>query len=615
MHGKDNYTGLVQRAQLGDKESLNRLGELVRERLREYVFRLTLADDLTQDILQESMLKMFKFLDKLERADRFWPWLRRIAANKIRDHYGQNWNRKRVSISEKEYRGIQKDSQDGLADMVSQELKQIVFAAMHRLKPAHRNILILRCYEEMKYSEIAEEMGCSELAARTLFFRAKKALAKELSRRGLGKSSLVVALALFGKMTASSEAAAANVSVTAATLKVGAAASLAAVVTSKTAIISLVTAGAIGAGAVAIAPRVDKTDIGTRKYQVENTLSPSRQITASRGREECWYYYPPNANGSVIMRLLSGREGEQSYCQWLQNDQANYYKYGDDIYINNHRVWVSDLTVQRLPTDSPRLTEFLSTIEGKSKQIKYVQGNRDGLLVIVKQDRNGGHSQTTLRYDVSDEEYFRYSWPAGARIIDNRDAMHKRGWTYFRITGRIGGEEVSGVGRIPFVYASSKLNYAWLTLTVGTRLKIMDGGDQACVYDGGGKLVATYAGGGFFKGLGRPWMGLHTIDTVRRDAAEKQIWFETELLPGGKKAQVTLTCGQDKLIYTIDMDVDVVDKVTFTGSQIQGELKFAYLQEIGQTTNEFVAPSQKSSGKQQGHIGILWLVKLMSNQW
>lgn len=83
MVDKDNYIELVEQAQLGDEQSLNRLAELARERLRVYVYRLTLSDDLTQDVLQESMLEMFKFLDKLEKADRFWPWLRRIAANKI----------------------------------------------------------------------------------------------------------------------------------------------------------------------------------------------------------------------------------------------------------------------------------------------------------------------------------------------------------------------------------------------------------------------------------------------------------------------------------------------------------------------------------------------------
>ena len=58
---------LVERAQQGDKPSLNRLAEMARERLRVYVYRLTQKDDLTQEIVQESLLEMCKVLGKLHR--------------------------------------------------------------------------------------------------------------------------------------------------------------------------------------------------------------------------------------------------------------------------------------------------------------------------------------------------------------------------------------------------------------------------------------------------------------------------------------------------------------------------------------------------------------------
>ncbi len=84
MGNKDDYIEIVKQAQLGDEKSVNHLAELARGRLRAYIYRLTLDEDLTQDILQETMLKMLKFLNKLERADRFWPWLFRIAGNNFR---------------------------------------------------------------------------------------------------------------------------------------------------------------------------------------------------------------------------------------------------------------------------------------------------------------------------------------------------------------------------------------------------------------------------------------------------------------------------------------------------------------------------------------------------
>jgi len=70
---------LVRQAQCGDKECLDQLAQQARERLRTYVYRLTQRDDLTQEIVQETLFEMCKVLGKLKRTDRFWPWLYGIA--------------------------------------------------------------------------------------------------------------------------------------------------------------------------------------------------------------------------------------------------------------------------------------------------------------------------------------------------------------------------------------------------------------------------------------------------------------------------------------------------------------------------------------------------------
>jgi hypothetical protein len=421
-------------------------------------------------------------------------------------------------------------------------------------------------------------------------------------------------------MTAASEAAAANVSVTATTVKVGVSASLAAMATSKTAVISLATAGAIAAGSVAIAPTAEKSDLGPQESKAESFVNTPLQTMVSNGIEECWYYYPPNAKGAVMMRLISKPGGGQSYCQWLQDRQANYYKRNNTIYIENHRMWANDLTVWQLPTDSTQLRDFLSHVEGKREAMDYLRYSRDGLLVDVKYDGNGSHASLTIHpRDVSNEESFRYGWPwpAGARIVDNRDAMHKRGWTYFRVTGEIGGEVVSGTGRLPFVYSTSKEHSPWLKLQLGDGSKIVDSGTGACVYNRSGKVTARYKGGSFFKGLGRPWMGLHTIDVVRRDAAEQEVWFETKRVPDSQQVEVVLNCKQVKLVYTIDMETDVVEKITFSASDgSEGELRFSYLQDVEDDGNEFDRPEARSDrAPRRQDQGILWLVNLMNRRW
>ena len=65
MDDQLDYIKLVKKAQLGDKDSLDKLAESVGRQLHAYIYRITLQEEQTNDILQESLIDMFKLLDKL----------------------------------------------------------------------------------------------------------------------------------------------------------------------------------------------------------------------------------------------------------------------------------------------------------------------------------------------------------------------------------------------------------------------------------------------------------------------------------------------------------------------------------------------------------------------
>jgi len=617
----DPVFDLVRRAKLGDEQSLAQLAQQARVRLRTYVYRLTQKEDVAQEIVQESLLEMcnINVLGKLKKNDRFWPWLYGIAINKLRHHHRTERTQRKMAISSLKHKGDLKDRQDGLERLVSKELKQIVSSAMQKLKTRHKAVLVMRCYDEMKYAEIAESMGCSEFSTRMLFMRAKKALQKELSRNGFGKGSLLAALILFGKMTAPSEAAAAQVTVTAAATKVGLLAGIAGLATTKTAIVSLTAAGVLTTGTIVTKSLVERHPPSTGQFgQISTSL-----IETSDSAEEYWYYFPQGPDESMMLRAKSGAAGAKPYSQVLQNDRANYYYHNDTVHINNYRLWAGDLSVLKLPTDDPKLIDFLCQVEGSKNTMKHISALGRGLLVIAARGDNTnpdvtGVSQPWLirHYNVLDEDYFQGDWPATTKIIDNRDAMHKRGWTYFRVTGQLKGREIGGTGRVPFVYLTSRKYSPWLKLQVGS-LEIVDTFKEAYLHRMEHDKFETYKGGSFFRGLARPWMGLHTIDTVRRDAAEQNIWFETKYTPDSKFAEVELLGKEgDKIIYKIDMETDVIDEIAFSTDKGDiGYLKFSYLQSVDGAGEEFVNPAgtrrYATGGFPKRSQGPLWLVQLV----
>ncbi|MCJ7729353.1 MAG: sigma-70 family RNA polymerase sigma factor [Sedimentisphaerales bacterium] len=228
--------GLICEAQLGNQGSMERLAEVARERLFAYVYRLTLDQHLTQDILQETILFMIQSLNQLEHVDQFWHWLFRTALGKVQHHYRELKRRKTVELSEAErlriHHRVSVDLNDGLTELLRKELSDAVFKAMKRLKLKYRNILVLRCFENLDYAEIAALMDCSEIRSRVLFFRAKSSLRRQLAVQGFGRHYLLLALALFGLITTSAKAAS-STAVTAASLEVGFTASLVAAISSK----------------------------------------------------------------------------------------------------------------------------------------------------------------------------------------------------------------------------------------------------------------------------------------------------------------------------------------------------------------------------------------------
>ena len=110
---------------------------------------------------------------------------------------------------------------DGLTFASRRELTTTIFEAMSRIKINYRNVVVLRCLEGMSYQEIAGVLGCKELHARVLFFRARNALRRQLSQRGYREGLLLTALGLFKLATSPAKGAAAAGSVNAASLDVG----------------------------------------------------------------------------------------------------------------------------------------------------------------------------------------------------------------------------------------------------------------------------------------------------------------------------------------------------------------------------------------------------------
>jgi RNA polymerase sigma-70 factor (ECF subfamily) len=203
---------LIRRAQQDRQKSESLLAELTEKIIFPYLYRLTLNYHLAQDLCQETLIEMHKSLAKLEFNSKqaFFAWIYRTALSKVQKHYRPQGNRRLRTFSQ----SVAPDLNQHITDrgpaqvdvMIQKELLQAAVASIRTMKLSYRNIMTLRCFDGLSYDEIASIEGRSQLACRLMFCKAKKALRKNLARRGFDNSYLLPALTLIGTVTLSKTA-------------------------------------------------------------------------------------------------------------------------------------------------------------------------------------------------------------------------------------------------------------------------------------------------------------------------------------------------------------------------------------------------------------------------
>lgn len=292
--------GLLRQAQQGHKESQTCLSRRVEPRIYAYIYRMTFDPDLAEDLTQETLLEMIRSLPKLNlpAVKPFWAWLYRTALSKIQRHFSPHGNRKlnrALTLDAESLDRFPGAEIGGLNKMIKEELLRTVIRAMNTLNERYRSVLLLRCFDDLSYTDIAAVMGGTHLQAKLLFFRAKQSLKRQLARNGFKASHLAPALGLFATVTLPSGKAGATTISTAA-LNVSTGTAVLATTTSK---LSLVSAAAtviiLGAGAKTVLHRGNETPSTGQNANVNllhdtNFVSPTRLIGAHDPDRDGWHY-------------------------------------------------------------------------------------------------------------------------------------------------------------------------------------------------------------------------------------------------------------------------------------------------------------------------------------
>ena len=125
------------------------------ERIYAFVYRLSQDASLAEDLTQDTFAAAWRSLGKFEGRSSFVTWLHKIALNTYRGH--QRRDRLPVDSSVDEEKMAAPDPAPELIERLSAEdLRKKVEQAVSGLPEIYREVVILRCYQGLKYREIAD---------------------------------------------------------------------------------------------------------------------------------------------------------------------------------------------------------------------------------------------------------------------------------------------------------------------------------------------------------------------------------------------------------------------------------------------------------------------------
>ena len=152
-----------------------------------FAYRLTLDQDDSKDLLQDTYLKAYRFIDSFQQGTNAKAWLFRILKNSfINDYRKKSKEPSKVDYQEVEtyYNSEDVDRQitpdlrvEALRDMIGDEISN----ALNSLDVDFRTVIILCDLEGFKYDEMAKILDIPIGTVRSRLHRARNLLKEKLS--------------------------------------------------------------------------------------------------------------------------------------------------------------------------------------------------------------------------------------------------------------------------------------------------------------------------------------------------------------------------------------------------------------------------------------------------
>jgi RNA polymerase sigma factor (sigma-70 family) len=176
------YDDLVEKCKKGDARSYETLYQQYAKAMFNTSLRIVNNASDAEDVLQESFMDAFRYLNDFNYKSTFGAWLKRIVINKsiniLRKH--------KADLVDIEKANVQEVPNEEAVDEEKIQLKvEEIKKAVRLLPNGYRTVFTLHLFEGYDHEEIAGIMRISESTVRTQYHRAKQKLLHIIKQGGV----------------------------------------------------------------------------------------------------------------------------------------------------------------------------------------------------------------------------------------------------------------------------------------------------------------------------------------------------------------------------------------------------------------------------------------------
>ena len=149
----------------GEEKALEVLINRHNQRISSFIYSKVLDRDITEDIFQDTFIKVIKTLRKGSYSEegKFLPWVMRIAHNLVIDHFRKN---KRMPMFEGSddfniFSVIGDDKLNVEKQLIKDQIDSDLNLLIEELPEDQKEVLMMRIYRDMSFKEISENTGVS----------------------------------------------------------------------------------------------------------------------------------------------------------------------------------------------------------------------------------------------------------------------------------------------------------------------------------------------------------------------------------------------------------------------------------------------------------------------